>query len=298
VIAGERAAALLWQGVVPLVPFLLLLNIRLWRNICPLGRLSEGPTGVAGAIDRPGIDRAAIGGAILLFAAILPFRSAWFATSGLVTAVFLGGAAAGALLLGRRRARRAGFCTTLCPMLPVELLYGQASLIEMDRGSCSTCTLCTTRACPQLSPRAAIAQHLGRARHEGGWTRTPFGAFAAAFPGVIAAFFLGDGSTPLGAAGQLLLGACLSWATVSLAVAVLRPRWDRALLGLGWLSVALWAWLALPGVAEVWGWPQGTSLLRASGETLALVWFVHGMRPGNGGRADGGDGVEREPRAA
>lgn len=51
------------------------------------------------------------------------------------------------------------------------------------------------------------------------------------------------------------------------------------MLVLGWLAISLWAWWALPGVAEVWGWPAGTPLLRASGETLALIWLVHGLRP-------------------
>ncbi len=278
-IDGSGAATLLWQGVIPLLPFVLLLNVRLWRNVCPLGRLSEGP-------DVPGIggtlmaDGPRIGLAIALFSAILPIRAAWLAGSVVATLVFLVVVVAASVLLGRRRARRSGFCTTLCPMLPVELLYGQAPLVEVGRGSCETCSLCTRRACPQLSPRAAIAQHLGDGRHGAGWTRTPFGAFAAAFPGVILAFFVAPmDSVPIAAAG-LAAGAAGSWSAVSLVVAVARPRWDVALLLLGFASIALWAWFALPIVAGAWGWAGGASLLRASGETLAVVWLLHGLRPG------------------
>lgn len=154
---GERAAALLWQGIIPLVPFLLLLNVRLWRNVCPLGRLSEGPEGSS-----DGLERAAIGVAILLFAAILPFRAAWFAESGVATATFLAGIGATSVALGRRCVRRSGFCTTLCPMLPVELLYGQAPLIEVGRGACATCSLCTTRACPNCLPEPRSRSTSGR----------------------------------------------------------------------------------------------------------------------------------------
>lgn len=273
-ITGERAATLLWQGVIPLVPFVLLLNVRLWRNVCPLGHLSEG------ADDAPaGPSHAVIGLAILLFAAILPFRAVWFATSGGITAAFLLAIGGAGLVLGRRRARRSGFCTTLCPMLPVELLYGQAPLVEVGRGSCSTCSLCTARACPQLSPRAAIAQHLGQARHRGIWTLTPFGAFAAGFPGVIVAFFLNEHAAWTMAALDLAVGASTSWAVVTVVVALFRPRWDIGVLTLGWIAASLWAWLAMPGVAAAWSWPEATPLLRASGETLALVWFVHGVRP-------------------
>ena len=276
---GSGAATLLWQGLIPLLPCVLLLNVRIWRNVCPLGRISEGtvpPLGASGAAD----GRPRIGLAILLFGAILPIRAAWLAGSLVATLAFLGAVVVAAIVLGRRRARRSGFCTTLCPMLPVELLYGQAPLADVGRGSCDSCSLCTIRACPQLSPRAAIAQHLGDERHGGGWTRSPFGAFAAAFPGVILAFFVAPTTTLVSAAVSLAAGAAGSWIVVSLIVAVLRPRWDRAVLLLGFAAIALWAWFALPVVAAAWGWPEGAALLTVSGETLAVVWLLHGLRPG------------------
>lgn len=271
--AGERAATLVWQGVVPLLPFVLLLNVRLWRNVCPLGRISEGSSSAGGAGHR-----AALGVAVLAFAAILPLRAAWFAESLAVTAGFLLLLAAVARLLGRRGARRSGFCTTLCPMLPVELLYGQAPLLRTGRGACATCSLCTLRACPQLSPRAAIAQHLGAARRGAGWTLTPFGAFAGAFPGVIAAFFAVEHPGVADAAVVLVAGAATSWAVVTAVVVGLRPRWDRAVLTLGFVCIALWSWLALPGVAGAWGVPSATEPLRIFGFGLALLWYGAGLR--------------------
>ena len=272
-IEGGSAAGFLWRGLIPLVPFVLLLNARLWRNVCPLGRLSEGPRGRMSVSDRP-----RVGVAILLFAAILPIRAAWLADSLLVTAIFLVAVAFGAWLLGRRHTRRAGFCATMCPMLPVELLYGQAPLVEASRGTCASCSLCTPRACPQLSPSAAIAQHLGRQRHGAGWVRTPFGAFAAAFPGVIVAFFVGSVASVAAAAASLAIGAAASWLVVAAAVVVLRPRWDRAILTLGFGAIALWAWFALPGVVEAWGWPRGTLAAQVLGVAAAFLWFVRGVR--------------------
>jgi hypothetical protein len=280
VIDGSGAATLLWQGVVPLLPFAMLLNVRIWRNVCPLGRLSEGPVGSDIGFPGTGEQRPRIGLAILLFASVLPIRAVWLAGSVAATVAFLAVVGGAAVVLGRRGGRRSGFCTTLCPMLPVELLYGQAPLAEVGRGTCESCSLCTARACPQLSPRAAIAQHLGDERHGGGWTRTYFGAFAAAFPGVILAFFVGPTTTLPSATASLVVGAGGAWIVVSLLVALIQPPWDRAILALGFTSIALWAWFASPGVAAAWGWPEGASLIRASGETLAVVWLVHGLRPG------------------
>ena len=278
-IDGSGAARWLWQGVVPLLPLVLLLNVRLWRNVCPFGRLSEGPSRGRTGPTAPALDRPRIGIALLLFASILPIRAAWLSESLVATTVFLLCVAGAAFALGRRGVRRSGFCTTLCPMPPVELLYGQAPLARVGRGACDSCSLCTTRACPQLSPRAAIAQHLGDARHGAGWTRTPFGAFAAAFPGVIVAFFLAPTSSVPAAAASMAGAAVGSWVVVAALVAVLRPDWDRAVLGLGFVSMALWAWFAMPLVAGAWGWPEGAPLLRASAETLAVIWLVHGLRP-------------------
>jgi len=280
VIEGGGAAGFLWRGLVPLVPFALLLNARLWRNVCPLGRISEGGPGGDPVSDRP-----RIGLAILLFAAILPVRAAWLAESMVATAGLLAILVSGAFLLGRCRARRSGFCTTVCPMLPVELLYGQAPLIDVGRGACDSCTLCTARACPQLSPSAAIAQHLGAGRHGTGWIRTPFGAFAAAFPGVITAFFLGETGSPVSAILSLGVGAVVSWSVVAAIVVALRPGWDRAILALGFGAITLWAWFALPGVAEAWGWGAGAPVLQLTGLAASLTWFVQGVRRSRTGGA-------------
>ena len=47
-------------------------------------------------------------------------------------------AAAGlaAWMLGRRGERKAGFCNALCPILPVERLYGQAPLVAAGNPRC------------------------------------------------------------------------------------------------------------------------------------------------------------------
>lgn len=272
-IEGSDAAGFLWRGLIPLVPFVLLLNARIWRNVCPLGRLSEGRPGGDPVSERP-----RIGVAIVLFGAILPVRAAWLADDLVATAVFLTALGAGAWVLGRRHRRRAGFCTTLCPMLPVELLYGQAPLVETGRGACDTCTLCTARACPQLSPTAAIAQHLGDERHGNRWTTTPFGAFAAAFPGVILAFFTVAPTTLPATAASLGFGALASWVAVTSAIVIFRPGWDRAILTLGFGAIGLWAWFALPVVADAWGWPAGAGVLRLTGLVGAIVWYARGMR--------------------
>ncbi len=60
---------------------------------------------------------------------------------------------------------KAGFCTTICPVLPVERPYGQRPLFDLGNPRCPACNACTSKGCIDLSPARSIAQALGRADH-------------------------------------------------------------------------------------------------------------------------------------
>jgi len=276
-----------WSGVIPLVPVLLLVHPALWRNVCPLSLASTGSADLPRLEQRP-----RIGLAILFFLALLPVRSAILGTGGGASAVALVGLLGLAVVFGRRRPHRSGFCTAWCPMLPVEILYGQAPLIEVPNYRCHSCSVCTPRACPDLSVQAAIAQHLGTERNTDSWTLQPFGAFAAAFPGVIAAFFLQPDAA--GADAALLwmtVGGLLSWTLTTVLVLTFRPPWRVAIRLLGGACAALWTWFAIPnalGVLMPWVDPVTLTLAaRLFGAGLVLYWMTRSpaTSPGGTGRA-------------
>lgn len=285
----HRATVLFWRGVLPLVPILFLIHPAIWRNVCPLGTLSMGP-------DRPGSaalgsgSRAAAGPprrqdspslwrSALVLLVLIAARPLGLDESGPASATLLVGLGSAAIL-GRRRVRKSGFCNRHCPVLAVEQLYGQSPLVRVPNVRCDGCSACTSRGCLDLSATAASAQLMGPDRHGGGWLRTPLGAFAALFPGVIVGFHtLPPDPDLLRVALGLGVGALVSGLLTVLAVEGAGLGWRLGLRGLGGVSAALYLGFALPDVAAVWGWPMAGGPLRILGLALVLTWFVHGLGP-------------------
>ncbi len=269
--APDPVLTLFWSGVVPLLPVLFLVHPAIWRNVCPLATLGMGPEG--GRL--PGDSTAT---ACLILLLLIPLRPVVLETSALASAGLLAVAGAGALV-GRRYARKGGFCNSWCPILPVERLYGQRPLMGVSNPRCPTCTVCTPRGCLDLSTDAAAAQLLGRERHGWRWIFTPLGAFAAAFPGVVTAFFLlPEEPGAWDAYRRILAGGGASWVLAALAVWIVRPPWRAALPTLGALAAGPYLWFALPGVVRAWGIPLDPRIAGAAGVLFVAAWWLHAWR--------------------
>jgi hypothetical protein len=155
-----------------------------------------------------------------------------------------------AAILGRRAPLRAGFCNSFCPVLPVERLYGQTPLLDMGSPKCPSCTGCSPLGCVDLEPEKSIHHVLGPVRKTRAWVLTPFGAFAAAFPAVVLAYFLTpDGSISDAARvyGVSFAAGVAGWGTVALLVAATGWSARTALPVLGAVAVGVYYWFAIPG---------------------------------------------------
>lgn len=280
----DRTTGLFWRGIVPLVPLLLLVHPTIWRNVCPLATLSipadadwSEPAG-AGTGDSEVESPLPFWRPALFLLALIAIRPLGLDASGPASATLLMGLGTVAVL-GRSRRRKSGFCNRHCPVLAVERLYGQSPLVEVENARCDGCSQCTARGCLDLSPEAASAQILGPSRRDGGWLRTPLGAFAAVFPGVILAFNI---LPPNPGVTRVLIGF-LGWGLVSglasiLLMALTRIRWQTGFRALGAVSAGLYLGFALPGVAEVWGWPAAGTAAQVAGVALVAGWFLRGSR--------------------
>lgn len=278
----ERTLPFLWSGVMPLLPALFLVHPGLWRNVCPLASLGMGAAG-RGALPRtPSVVVPVV--ALLL---LIPLRRLGLEESAAASGGLLA-AAACAALVGRVRPRKAGFCNRWCPILPVERLYGQHPLLAVGNPRCPTCTGCTPRGCLDLSPRAAAAQQLGPGRRGHGWLSSGLGAFAAAFPGVVAGFFLLPEDPGVWEAyGVTAAWGLTSWMAAATVVLLTGAGWRKALPTLAALAAAVFFWFALPGVAAAWRVPGAALLLRAGGLALAAYWGFRAVLPPSGpGRLD------------
>ena len=80
---------------------------------------------------------------------------------------------------------KSGWCSSICPLLPVQRIYGQTPFALVGNSHCQPCVGCTTN-CYDFNPKAAYLADLN--------SQDPYWAgyrkfFVAAFPGLVLAFF-------------------------------------------------------------------------------------------------------------
>jgi hypothetical protein len=141
---------ILWNGLIPVAPALVVIAPGLWRNICPMATFSLLPRrlGLSRRKPLPRTSAAllAASGMMALFI-IVPLRHLLLNTSGPASAVMLLSAATAAFLVGISYDWRSGWCNGLCPIHPVEKLYGQSPAITLPNARCDECHQCSTP-CP------------------------------------------------------------------------------------------------------------------------------------------------------
>ncbi len=267
VIEPAGALKLLWYIAIPLLPATFFLSTSLWRGVCPLATLNEfgNHLGKQQAPSPRTLLWLSIGG-LVLFHVMVPARHFVFNQNGPVLAGTVAAIGGLAVVLGALFTVRSAFCNALCPVLPVELLYGQAPLLRLERGRCTSCAVCTPRGCLDLAEQKAVPQLLGSTRHSGRWLATPHGAFFAALPGFIVGYNqVTDG--PLRSAA-LVYGMTLGWSLASL-----------LLIGAGVLAFRLRYQVALPLIAAAAGalyyWYAGPAIMR---QLAASAWVGPGIR--------------------
>jgi ferredoxin len=253
VVAPRIGLHAVWNVLIPLAPALFAIAPGLWRNICPLGTTSQLPRHFGVSLARPLPERwqrafQTIALALLLL--VVPLRHVSFnqdASATLTALVVLGGLAltAGFLFEGK-----SGWCAGLCPVHPVEKLYGQEPAFSVSNAHCDECARCTA-ICPD-STRAIHPLEVGK----GAWQRASGALLVGGFPGYVWGWFQVRDHGP-GAGWEHLAGAYLlpfAAMAVSLAAYVLlvrscaretRPSIDRAFAA---AAISTYYWFRLPAL--------------------------------------------------
>jgi len=147
--------ALMWNLLIPVAPALVTIAPGLWRNICPMATFHMLPQklGISRNIRMPEWGAAALGviGVILLFV-VVPMRRIGLNVDGPLTAIMLLSAAVVAFMMGSLFEMRSGWCTSLCPIHPVEKLYGTNPAITFKNARCDLCEACSNP-CPDSTPQ-------------------------------------------------------------------------------------------------------------------------------------------------
>ncbi len=145
---------LFWNILIPIAPILLVVAVGLWRNICPLAstallprhlelskrkKLSIEQTGKLNLI------------AVIALFIIVPLRHAIFDVNGPATAILILSLGLIAVVLSFFYEWKSAWCSGLCPIHPVEKLYGLKSKISLPNAHCNECFRCVTP-CPDSTP--------------------------------------------------------------------------------------------------------------------------------------------------
>jgi nitrite reductase (NADH) large subunit len=178
-----------FKVIVPLLPILFFTAPGLWRNICPLAASNQAPRwfGFTRALTPPDwLRRYGALISIFLFFGITSTRIAFFNSNGAGLSVLLLVTIIGAFLTGLMYKGKSGWCSSTCPLLPLQRLYGQTPFAMVPNSHCQPCVGCTKN-CYDFRPGVAYQADLHDP--DPNWT-APRKLFVSALPGFVLGFFL------------------------------------------------------------------------------------------------------------
>ena len=266
--------------IVPLLPILFFVAPGLWRNICPLAAANQAARvlGFSRAGTTPGwLQRRGYLVAIALFFGVAGARLVLFNASGTATGILLAVTIVNAFIMGVAFKGKSGWCSSICPLLPLQRVYGQTPLVLVANTHCNPCVSCTKN-CYDFKPQPAYQADL--ADPDPAWSR-PRRLFAAALPGFVLGFFLLLGHTG-GDVWQLygrLAIFVLASVGVFFALIALLPALEPVLVAVwGAVAICIFYWFGadvligslhtLFGIdATVIRWPVRIGVM-----ALAVIW--------------------------
>lgn len=145
---------ILWNILIPVAPALLVVATGVWRNICPMATTVLLPRHLNISSKKkmtPLLQSKLQLAAIVALYLIVPLRHAIFNTNGPATAGLLAFASVTGMLMGFRYDWKSGWCSSLCPVHPVEKLYGASAVATLPNAHCDRCVKCSVP-CPDTTP--------------------------------------------------------------------------------------------------------------------------------------------------
>ncbi len=281
----ETTLALLWNLLIPILPASFFITPQFWRGICPLATVNQWCGGRFRNAHAGGKLLSAFNllGIVLLLVMVATRRLV-FNENGPVLAITILLVIAAAALLGALFSVRAGFCNALCPILPVERLYGQHPLVRLDNRRCHPCTHCVPKGCLEVDQPKSILHAIRTSGGKYAWLGTGYGILAASLPGFIVGYFTQEnvswaatGAAWAAVSVYLWIAAC-SLVSCLAALVIVRALRLNAVVSLTLLAVsagALYYWWAAPLIVgalqlpPIAAWP-----LRGLIYLLLIVWLI------------------------
>jgi NADPH-dependent 2,4-dienoyl-CoA reductase/sulfur reductase-like enzyme/ferredoxin len=285
IVSPSDGLFVMWKIVIPLLPLLFLVAPGVWRNLCPLAASNQTPRvlGLTRGLTPPTwFKEYGYVVAIALFVLFVIGRKAGLDDSGPASALLLLGALAGGFTGGMYLKGKSGWCSSICPLLPVQRIYGQTPFLLVGNSHCQPCVGCTTN-CYDFNPKAAYLADLN--------SQDPYWAgyrkfFVGAFPGLVLAFFkvpeAPDSIPVLEMVGRVGLYMAVSLASFVLLDSFVKVSTHKLTTLYGAVAFNLFYWFGAPNfVAAITSSPSPdavTWILRAAVLALTLTWLLRGYQ--------------------
>ena len=279
----------MWKLVIPLLPLLFLVAPGVWRNLCPLAASNQTPRvlGLTRGLTAPKwLKEYGYVIAISLFVLFVVLRKVGLDDNGPASALLLLGALSGGFIGGMYLKGKSGWCSSICPLLPVQRIYGQTPFALVGNSHCQPCVGCTTN-CYDFNPKAAYLADLNsQDPYWSGYRRF----FVAAFPGLVLAFFeVPEAPDAIGVAemvGRVALYMAVSVASFQLLDSFLKVTTHKLTTLYGALAFNIFYWYGAPNlVRSLTGEPSPDAVtwaLRAAVLALTAACIAHVTASGDG----------------
>ncbi len=188
-VAPDTGLTIWWGFVVPVLPLVFFAAPGFWRNVCPMAALNQTPRlfgFTRGLTLPPWLRQYGYVFGIALFVTVVASRKAIFNDNATALALLLTAALGAAFVGGLIFKGKGGWCSSgVCPLFPVQRIYGQTPLVVIPNSHCQPCVGCAKN-CYDFNPRVAyLADMNDEDPRYSGYRKF----FAGAFPGVILAFY-------------------------------------------------------------------------------------------------------------
>ena len=261
---------IVWGIGIPLLPILFFAAPGLWRNICPLAASNQTPRvlGLTRALEAPAwLKRYGYLISITLFVLFITLRKVGLQTNGPLSGLMLLFALASGFTGGMFLKGKSGWCSSICPLLPVQRIYGQTPFALVGNSHCQPCVGCTKN-CYDFNPKVAYLADLND--EDPSWSAgRKF--FVALFPGLVLGFFEVSNVPKVSVPsmyGQLALYVGVSIALFFLldAFAPVTPHKLTTLSGAAALNI--FYWFAFPTIFKA---------ITSSTSPTALTWAARAV---------------------
>jgi nitrite reductase (NADH) large subunit len=268
-----------WGLMLPLLPLLFFVAPGFWRNVCPLAASNQAPRRFGFQRNRSLPPKARAYGFLIpiaLFLGLVPARKVLFNTNGAALGILLLATMAAAFAGGMAFKGKSGWCSSFCPLLPVQRVYGQTPFIVVRNSHCEPCVGCAKN-CYDFNPHVAqIADLYDPDPYRGAYRKV----FAGAFPGLVLAYYTvhaGSGwgiASMYGRFGLYILGGIGAFFLLD---SLLRISSAALAVVFGAAALDLYYWFNWPTLARRIGdaapwwfvWPARSIVF-----ALSAVWVV------------------------